>query len=291
MRKRPAASQLRRARVRHAFSEPRLVTRERTRLLGSAERELRGQIIERFLRLHLAGLRGPVLEVGPGPGRFTPVLLENHRKVLLLDLSRPMLRAARRSLQRRPWGYLEGMAEGRLPFRDGSLAAVVLVGLFGFFGDDGELVLREARRVVKPGGRVIVETTNLVQATASLAPEIPEGFRKIFREPSKYYLKAILETGLQPYDPARMARWEYRFWRGHELEAAMTRSGLTVRDRLAVAPMLGSHAKVLRVFRRDPRAWANLVRYEEAVGRWEDCRGAGVVTLAVGERPKGRGRT
>lgn len=207
---------------------------------------------------------------------------------MLFDLSRPMLRAARRQLGGGPRAYVEGAAEGLLPFRSRTFGAVILVGLFGFFGKDSRTVLREAHRVLLPGGVVIVEGQNLPQATVVLAPPNPEGFRAIFRDPERSYLNAILRNEVQPYDPPHGARYEFKFWRSEGLASALKDAGFIVTDRMAVAPLLGAQPNVLRAFQKDRRAWSNLLRFEEAVGRWPTLVDGGLVGLVAGHRRGGR---
>ncbi|MFW5868143.1 MAG: methyltransferase domain-containing protein [Armatimonadota bacterium] len=98
-------------------------------------------------------LRGDerVLELGPGPGYFSPALAgalpDGH--LVLLDLQYEMLSMVR--------GRLDGDADftqgdaTQLPFEDAAFDTVVLVAMLGE-SPDPEMTLREIRRVLRPGG-------------------------------------------------------------------------------------------------------------------------------------------
>ncbi len=91
-RKRPASrSSERRRRIRERFDTQ--VDRERRRYSGQAWRLLVRELRDRFLERYLPQGHGWVLELGPGPGRFTPTILSSGARVVAVDLSLPMLRA------------------------------------------------------------------------------------------------------------------------------------------------------------------------------------------------------
>lgn len=98
---------------------------------------------------------GPVLEIGPGPG-YLLVALTRRGSAFGLDLSSRMLRQARRRLTkaslRAP--LVQGDA-AHLPFADRSFQAVVLTFTFSAV-PDGPGALREMKRVLRPGERVVI---------------------------------------------------------------------------------------------------------------------------------------
>jgi ubiquinone/menaquinone biosynthesis C-methylase UbiE len=266
------------ARVRASFDAQ--VSEERRRLAGSADRELRRTLIERFLRRNLARVSGRLLEIGPGPGRLTPVLTRLGAPVALLDLSRPMLRAARSAFRRvslgnRPFAYVQGAAEGLRMFRDSTFGAVVIVGLFGFFARDGDLVLEGAARALRPGGTLVVETQSATGAVSEIFPRSPSGARAILRSPERFYLERIFREGYQPYDPEHFANWEYRFWRPDEIVRSLETHGFRVVDRMSIAPMLGAQPRLLAQMAQDRAAWPHALEYEERAGRRPECLGIG----------------
>ncbi|HEX6208815.1 MAG TPA: class I SAM-dependent methyltransferase [Actinomycetota bacterium] len=94
----------------------------------------------------LSGAPGPRLEIGVGSGRFAQAL----QIELGLDPARaPLLLARDRGVR-----VVQGVGE-RLPFQDGSLGGIVVVVTLCFADDPGEL-LAEARRVLRPGGSLVL---------------------------------------------------------------------------------------------------------------------------------------
>jgi ubiquinone/menaquinone biosynthesis C-methylase UbiE len=85
---------------------------------------------------------GVAVEVGSGIGTYSRLLAERYSMVVAVDLSLAMLRLAPTGPARRV------QADGaRLPVRDSSLAAVVLINAF--------LFPTEVERVLSPGGTLV----------------------------------------------------------------------------------------------------------------------------------------
>ncbi|MCI4369391.1 MAG: class I SAM-dependent methyltransferase [Thermoplasmata archaeon] len=284
----PSPPAERRKHLRRTFDAH--VRRERERLRGDPHRELRGTLVERFLALHLAKGRGPILEIGPGTGRFSRTILAAGRPTILYDLSRPMLKAARQGLERRgrgavrPMGYLQAAAEGLRPMRDRSAGTIVLVGLFGFFGRDVSELLEGARRVLRPGGILLLEGVSPSGVIGELFPLFPRSARVLLRAPREYHLHRIFEEGWQPHDPEHGAPWEFGFWRPDDLSRRLAQAGFTVNDRMSVGPLLGNQAALLKRLHRDRVAWANLLDVEERCGRLPECLGVGASFLVCARR-------
>lgn len=122
-------------------------------------REIRG--LEKLLALQPDDL---IADVCCGYGRHTLGLLEKGYQVVSLDASEMMLRGASKVLQAS--GHASRLVRGdaaALPFRSESLDVVVnLFNSFGYFLAEGQnvAVLREAARVLKPGGRFLLDTRN-----------------------------------------------------------------------------------------------------------------------------------
>ena len=112
-----------------------------------------------------------VLDLACGAGRHTTALVAAGARVTGLDLSMPLLRAARRR------GIVAPLLRGdirRLPFRAGSFDAVVnLFTSFGYFATDAEHVttLGEVGRVLRPGGRFALDFLNAPAVRATLVPQ------------------------------------------------------------------------------------------------------------------------
>jgi arsenite methyltransferase len=99
-----------------------------------------------------------IVDVGCGPGFYVDELAEqvgNAGSVAGVDPSAPMLEvAARRTAARSNVAFHQGDA-GALPLPDGGFDAVLCVQVLEYVEDIGG-ALRELRRVVRPGGRVVV---------------------------------------------------------------------------------------------------------------------------------------
>ncbi len=108
------------------------------------------------LRAVLRGLDGPtdplVLDLGCGKGRFARRLAAVGFRVVGIDLARGMLSEAR--------GLPVVQGSGRqLPFPDATFDAVLAVETLQH-ARDAATILTEARRVLRPGGRLIVIDRN-----------------------------------------------------------------------------------------------------------------------------------
>ena len=101
-----------------------------------------------------------VLDVACGSGRIANRLAARGAVVTGLDADPFFLERARSEGSSAE--YVEGDMR-RLPFADASFdAALLWFTSFGYFDDEGNrAVLRELRRVLRPGGRIVVELQNL----------------------------------------------------------------------------------------------------------------------------------
>lgn len=141
------------------------------------------QLIER-LRLRPDSA---VLEIGPGPGYFSPAVASTvpRGRLELLDLQPAMLRKARRRVRRANGAnvHYTCASASRLPYADGVFDAVFMVAVLGEV-DDPEGCLREVVRVLRPGG--LLSVTELPGDPDALARETVESLAR--------------PTGLRPFD-------------------------------------------------------------------------------------------
>jgi len=151
-----------------------------------------------------AGLapRGSVLEVGCGSGMGLPYLQAHARLVVGGDYTMALLEEARRQLPDAP---LVQMDAQHLPFRDSSFDAVLLLEMIYYVADQ-EAALAECRRVLKPGGKVMVCMPN---------PERPDFNPSPFstRYPNLKHVTALLDA----------AGFEAQVFGGFAVEAASSR--------------------------------------------------------------------
>jgi ubiquinone/menaquinone biosynthesis C-methylase UbiE len=116
-------------------------------------------------RSRLREILGPapgerILEIGPGTGYYTLDLAEwvgPGGTVEIFDLQQEMLdHTMRRASEAGRANVTSTRGDAReLPYEDGSFDAAILVAVLGEIPDQ-DAALREVRRVLRPGGRLIV---------------------------------------------------------------------------------------------------------------------------------------
>ena len=121
-----------------------------------------------------------LLDAGCGSGLFSSLAIETGAKVIGIDAAPGLLQVARR---RNPQNsFLEEDLEA-LPFTDNRFDVVTGFNSFQYAGNF-EKALAEAKRVVKPGGRLVIgiwdkpemsEATNVLKSIGTLLPPPPPG--------------------------------------------------------------------------------------------------------------------
>jgi SAM-dependent methyltransferase len=122
------------------------------------EEEARAQALA-AVRLAACPEGGDVLDVPCGFGRHTVALAEAGYRCTGVDRSAPLLDEARRRAGGARWPKLVQADYRKLPFADGCFdVALNLFSSLGYLGDDADIhVLTEIGRVLRPGGRLVVE--------------------------------------------------------------------------------------------------------------------------------------
>jgi SAM-dependent methyltransferase len=198
----------------------------------------------------LAGCRPGelILDAGCGNGRHALPLARLGYRVVAVDRSRPLLAAARRAGRRARWPQFVHGSYATLPFECGLFNAVLCLGTaLGYLGDEGDRdALREFRRVLTPGGRLVIETLHRDEIGARLSeyeerPLAGGGTLRFERrfDPARGVLRETQRlgnaTGCEP-DPV----YELRVYRENELRSMITGAGFTV---LARHASLAGHGK------------------------------------------------
>jgi SAM-dependent methyltransferase len=98
-----------------------------------------------------------ILDLGCGFGRLTDAYVDRFRQVVLVDAAGSLLEQARRR-----WGRRIRVVQAdlrQLPFADATFDAVVMVRVLHHLADPGT-ALREVRRVMAPGARLVGNVSN-----------------------------------------------------------------------------------------------------------------------------------
>lgn len=280
----PAAA----ARMRFRALDRYRVRREWGRYEGTAQRDLFRQLRARFLRRH-AGSAHRVLELGPGPGRFTPLLGERSSRRVLLDLSPAMLLEARERFRRsRRGGSLELVRGDAVhpPFGPGSFDLVVALGNpIGFAEEEGGELLDRATRLLAPGGTILLESVaGDGERSRYLTRLPPTATARVLRAPAGWLGPRVLREGFEAEEPRKSPTARFARWGEERLRTELHRLGLELLESIAVAPSLGGDAARLQAASRDPQSWTGLLALEESMGRLPARRAVASALLVAAGR-------
>ncbi len=116
---------------------------------------MRQQVLRAYRERTIGGAEGRVLEIGAGSGLNLPLYGPAARSVVAVEPSPRLIRlAARRAAMAKvPVEFVEGSAEA-LPLADASIDTVVTTWTLCSIPDVAQ-ALREARRVLRPGGSLL----------------------------------------------------------------------------------------------------------------------------------------
>lgn len=173
---------------------------------------------DRFLR-HIAGAErrgetlaarlprtGRILEVGCGTGGLLAPVLRSGRAVSIegVDIASRWLVVARRRLTDRGLrGTLVAASVERLPYADDQFDAVVADSLLEHL-DDPLLALRECRRVLRPGGRLLLWSPN--RYTLGTDPHV--GLRGVGWLPRAWTVGYLRLRGKAVWPPRTLSAFE-----------------------------------------------------------------------------------
>jgi SAM-dependent methyltransferase len=164
------------------------------------------QLFEAGLQKLAIGAGSLLLDVGCGTGLACAIAAERGAKVNGIDASAPSIEIAR---QRTPHGDFRVGEMEDLPYADHTFDAVTGFNSFQYATSPVN-ALREARRVVKPGGKVLIavwgkaehcEGAAVLKALGSLLPPPPPGAPGPFALSEDGALEALVsEAGLTPLE-------------------------------------------------------------------------------------------
>jgi SAM-dependent methyltransferase len=164
--------------------------------------------------------QGMILEAGCGLGQYVLLLRERGWRVAGVDWSREALAACRRVAA----APLAAMELRTLAVRDGSLAGYISLGVVEHDADGPDAILAEARRVLAPGGVLVVSVPYVNGVRRLAAPWIRRRNRVLAQRGGEFYQYAFSRAELlatlarlgfvvrsvHPYDPARLLRQALR---------------------------------------------------------------------------------
>jgi ubiquinone/menaquinone biosynthesis C-methylase UbiE len=258
---------------------------ERLGTWGRLERVRTQQLLERYLPPAPA----TVLDVGGGPGAYAVWLARRGYAVHLVDPVELHVAQAREAAAREPGAVLAGAEVGdarALPAADASADAVLLLGPLYHLpeAEDRDRALREARRVLRPGGLVVAAAISLFASTI-------DGIRKAHLADAAF--EAIIEEDLRDgrhRNPTGNPGWFTTafFHRPEQLADEVRSAGFALEALLAV--------EGVGYFSPEPDAWLDdPVRRERllrAITRVESepaLLGASPHLLAIGRAPGAAG--
>jgi len=176
---------------------------------------------------------GDVLDVGCGFGRHAVPLAEAGYRIVGVDRSQTFLDEARRRAGAARWPQLVQADYRQLPFAGASFdAALNLFTSLGYLGDDEDTrVLGEIARVLRPGGRLVVETMHrdlLVRRFQEQDWSLVGQGRLLLEQRTFDAASGVAQTTqtLIETDGRRDSRsWSVRVYTATELAAMLTRAG------------------------------------------------------------------
>jgi ubiquinone/menaquinone biosynthesis C-methylase UbiE len=155
------------------------------------------EVVDRFERWGLLGPRKTVLQIGCGIGRFELALAPRVREAHGIDVSTEMIKVAERRCEALPNVFLRKTSGQDLAMFDAaSFDLVYAVDVFPYLVQSGmplvERHFAEARRVLKPGGHLVIlnfsyrgdvgtDDTDVRRLAASAGLEVAEAAVRPFR--------------------------------------------------------------------------------------------------------------
>jgi SAM-dependent methyltransferase len=195
-----------------------------------------------------AGLAGcepgaVILDAGCGNGRHALPLAGAGYRVVALDGSGVLLAAARRIAGGARWPHFVRGSYATLPFAPGMFDAVLCLGTaLGYLGEEGDrAALREFRRVLAPGGRLVIETLHRDELGARLCAreERPVAGGRVLRFERRFdRTRGVMREAQRLEERGREGStrsYELRVYGAHELRRMLEDAGFA---------MIGRHASL-----------------------------------------------
>ncbi len=243
-----------------------------------AKLHVRRHYLAKYIR---AGDR--VLEIGPGPGRFTQALAEIGARVVAVDISGVQLDLHRQYAQEHDFEHaVERRA--KLDVCDmGELspetfdAVVCYGGPLSYVFERRQQAVREALRVLRPGGVALFSVMTLWGVTQRHLDEILGLPTEVVR--------AVLRTGDVHPETCPDGGHHCHMFRAGELRQLLQEAGAEVLELSASNCLSAAWYGQLADVRNDPPRWELLLEMELQAGRESGSPDFGEHTIAIVRKP------
>ncbi len=257
--------------------------KEWDRLVRHPEDEVKLHVHKHYL-VKYVNTGDDVLEIGPGPGRFTQILVEMGAAVTAVDISQVQLDLNRQYAQKHD--FEAGVRERhKLDICDMNClataaydAVVCYGGPLSYVFDQAGEALAEIRRVLKPDGVALLS----VMSMWGTVHKYLDGFLKLPVEVNR----AIVSTG--DLCPANYPENEHncRMYSPDQLRQLLESVGLKVLDMSASNCLSTVWGERLAEARKDPVQWQQLLELELAACREPGCLDMGTHLIAIARKEK-----
>lgn len=256
--------------------------KEWDRLTSDPAQEVKLHLHRHYLAKYVqAGDR--VLEIGPGPGRFTRALAEIGARVVVVDISGGQLDLHRqyarehdfeRAVERRVKLDMCDMSELRPETFD---EVVCYGGPLSYVFEQRQQAVGEAVRVLRPGGVALFSVMTLWGVTQRYLGEILDLPPEVTR--------AVLHTGDVHPQTYPDSTHHCHMFRSDELRRLLQEAGAEVLELSASNCLSAVWASRLAEVRNDPQRWELLLEMELEAGRETGCVDFGEHMIAVARKP------
>ena len=255
----------------------RVADKEWTRLTRSRRGELNFLVHMDVLRRHITADMD-VLEIGAGAGIYTKELVHIARRLVVSDLSEVQLALNRDHM--RELGVLDQVDEYRVldlvdlgALEAESFDAVVCVGgPLSYLLDKESVGVRQALRVVKAGGVVVLGVMSLINTLVLFMHMLPAE-----KEANGVdNLRWMLETGLQDREHSGQTEHYCHMMTSADVDALLANEEVDIVEKRAAGVLGMAGEEALNAVRSDDELWALVVERELA---WSKLPG----TLDLGD--------
>lgn len=253
---------------------------EWTRLVKSPCAELQFAVHSHYLAKHLHE-GDHVLEIGPGPGRFTQVMVERGIKVLAVDISAKQLELNRKNAEE--LGFAKGVEDWiQLDMCDLTAlagrqfdAVVAYGGPLSYVFENRSTAIEQIKSVLKPKGKFlmsVMSTWGSVHTYLTGVLDIDPETNRLITE------KGDLHESIYPF-----SNHFCHMYRSKELKRLLEQHDLQVLDMSASHCLSSLWGDQLNETRQDEVKWAELTRMEIEASREPGCLDMGTHLIAVAQ--------